>query len=76
VGAEALVARPGGVDIEALKGPAAALWLLLEHPTPVEELELSLARLFDTEVAAIRTDVASMVGDLVARGWLTEEAAG
>ena len=38
VGDEVLLVRPGRRDIDSLRGAAAAVWLLLERPSTLQEL--------------------------------------
>jgi hypothetical protein len=75
-GGEVLLANPDREGVDRLNLTAAAVWEVLETPATTGEVAAALSRAYDAPRAMLEHDVETLLGDLVARGWLVEDLVG
>jgi Coenzyme PQQ synthesis protein D (PqqD) len=61
---------PDGGDPITLRGTGIALWSALDLPQSTEDLAIRLAADFDTDRAAVRSDIEPVIGRLASAGVL------
>jgi hypothetical protein len=72
VGGEIILATPQRQDFDSLSSTAAVAWELLDQPKGLNELVRDLALTYGMEPGSIVSDVASLLLDLLRRGWVEE----
>jgi coenzyme PQQ synthesis protein D (PqqD) len=72
VGGDIILATPGREDFDSLSSTASTAWELLETPMDLDELVKQLALEYRMEAHSIVSDVASLLLDLLRRGWIEE----
>ena len=72
VGGEVILATPGREDFDSLSSTASAAWEILDSPKDLDELVKELALAYGMQPHSIVSDVASLVLDLLRRGWIEE----
>jgi hypothetical protein len=72
VGGDIILATPGRTDFDSLSSTASAAWELLDSPKGLDELVNELALAYRMQPHAILSDVATLVLDLLRRGWIEE----
>src|SRR5204862_5856219 len=68
VGSEVLLGTPGGEDLHALDGTAAAVWTMLDRPGSVEDIANRAATVYGVSPEAITPDVEALLQSLEAQG--------
>ena len=72
VGGEGILATPRREDFDSLSSTASAAWEILDSPKDLDELVKELALAYGMQPHSIVSDVASLVLDLLRRGWIEE----
>jgi hypothetical protein len=67
---EVLLARIGRQDVDRLTGAAVSVWRFLETPMELPDLLARLEGVYGVEPQEIASDIQTLVGDLLSRGWL------
>jgi hypothetical protein len=72
VGGDIILAAPGREEFDSLSSTASTAWELLDTPKDLDTLVKQLALEYRMEEHSIVSDVASLVLDLLRRGWIEE----
>jgi len=73
-GFEVLLARVDRDGVDILTGPAALAWELLAEPKTTAALATELAECYSISMPTVDPDVRTLLEDLRARGWISEDA--
>lgn len=72
VGGEVILATSQREDFDSLSSTASSAWELLDTPKDLDELVSELASAYGMQPQAILSDVATLLLDLLRRGWIEE----
>lgn len=72
VGGDVILATPQREDFDSLSSTASAAWEILDTPKGLDELVNELALTYGMQPHAIVSDVATLLLDLLRRGWIEE----
>lgn len=72
VGGDVILATPQREDFDSLSSTASAAWEILDTPKDLDELVNELALTYGMQPHAIVSDVATLLMDLLRRGWIEE----
>jgi hypothetical protein len=72
VGGDIILATPEREDFDSLSSTASSAWELLDTSKGLDELVRELASAYGMQPQAILSDVATLLLDLLRRGWIEE----